>query len=259
MSIAFFDIDGTLLPKPSLEQRFFRELRWQGKIPVRNYFAWIAEAVRLGRNDFRAGTQANKAYLRGVSAEILAANCSVRRASWLPQFFPAAVQRTWWHALRGDSIVLVSGTIAPLAQIVKFALERELLWRGVDAEISVLATRLEITSARFTGRVVGDPMFAQEKSQAIKDFAESRGISLSRCSAYGDSSLDRWMLAAVGQPFAVNPTGQLKQVARLRNWQMLTWSQQSWPHPRIQMDADQRSPNTALKWSPWKRKGPALP
>src|SRR5205814_2610384 len=44
---AFFDIDGTLLAKPPLERRFFGELRWQGKILTRNYFLWIAEAVRL--------------------------------------------------------------------------------------------------------------------------------------------------------------------------------------------------------------------
>ena len=48
MSIAFFDVDGTLLAKPSLERRFFRTLRWQGKIPVANYLGWITEAIRLG-------------------------------------------------------------------------------------------------------------------------------------------------------------------------------------------------------------------
>src|SRR5258708_780351 len=63
---AFFDIDGTLLAKPSLERRFFAELRWQGKIPAQNSFFWLTEALRLGARDFRAVTHANKAYLRGV-------------------------------------------------------------------------------------------------------------------------------------------------------------------------------------------------
>jgi len=33
---AFFDIDGTLLPLPSLERRFIAELRSEGLMPARN-------------------------------------------------------------------------------------------------------------------------------------------------------------------------------------------------------------------------------
>jgi phosphoserine phosphatase len=142
----------------------------------------------------------------------------------LPGIFPAAVQRVWWHALRGDSIVLVSGTLAPLAEVVKYALERELLWRGVETKISVLATQLEIREGRCTGRVAGGAMFGEEKARASKEFACSQNISLVQCSAYGDSSLDRWMLASVGHPFAVNPTRRLRRIAGLRGWQMLAWT-----------------------------------
>src|SRR6266700_7514027 len=70
---AFFDIDGTLLAKPSLERRFFWELQRRGKIPARNYFAWLAETIRFGLRsprDLRAIVQTNKRYLRGVHAEI---------------------------------------------------------------------------------------------------------------------------------------------------------------------------------------------
>jgi phosphoserine phosphatase len=142
----------------------------------------------------------------------------------VPEFFPAAVQRVWWHALRGDSIVLVSGTLAPLAEIVKYALERELLWRGVETKISVLATRLEICEGHCTGRVTGAAMFGEEKVRAVREFARQRNISLAQCSACGDSSLDRWMLASVGHPFAVNSTSRLRRIARLHGWQMLEWT-----------------------------------
>jgi HAD superfamily hydrolase (TIGR01490 family) len=236
---AFFDIDGTLLAKPSLERRFFWELHRRASIPTRNYLRWFAEMLRTVVRDVRAATQANKIYLRGVSTEIICAGGAPECVGLLPEFFPAAVQRVWWHASRGDSVVLVSGTLAPLAEIVKYALERELLWRGVETKISVLATQLEICQGRCTGRVAGAAMFGEEKGRAAREFARAQNISLAQCSAYGDSSLDRWMLAAVGNPFAINPTSRLRRIARLLGWPMLEWT-----HCSIRTAGAQR----ALKW-----------
>jgi HAD superfamily hydrolase (TIGR01490 family) len=235
---AFFDIDGTLLTKPSLERRFFWELQRRGKIPARNYLAWLAETLRLGLRDLRdlrAAVQTNKSYLRGVRAEISFASSADRGC---PGFFPAAMQRVWWHALRGDAIVLVSGTLAPLAEIVQFALERELLWRGVECKISLIATKLEILNGCWTGRVAGAAVFGEEKALAIKELARAQNISLARCSAYGDSSLDRWMLAGVGHAFAVNPTWRLRRIARSRGWQILHWT-----HCAVRTASEQRAAN----------------
>jgi phosphoserine phosphatase len=278
---AFFDIDGTLLAKPSLERRFFCELQRRGKIPARNYLAWLAETFWLGLHDprqLRAVAQTNKSYLRGVHADILSrvnpshANSSNSHAGnasrsdhnpsnaassdatfsnttqgsadrgsetagkWLPEFFPAAIQRVWWHALRGDAIVLVSGTLAPLAQIAKFALQRELLWRGVDCKIFVIATQLEIADGCWTGKVSGAAIFGEEKPLGVKEFARAQNISLARCSTYGNSSQDRWMLAAVGHAFAVNPTRRLRRIARSRGWAILYWT-----HCALRTASEQRT------------------
>jgi HAD superfamily hydrolase (TIGR01490 family) len=240
---AFFDIDGTLLAKPSLERRFFWELQRRGKIPARNYLHWLAETPRQAktrRRGLRAAVQTNKSYLRGVRAEIpFAAGADHDSAvveSWLPEFFPAAIQRVWWHALRGDAIVLVSGALAPLAEIVQFALERELLCRGVECKILLIATKLEIADGCWTGGVAGEAILGEEKASAAKEFARTQNISLARCSAYGDSWLDRWMLAEVGHAFAVNPTWLLRRTARSRSWQILHWT-----HCAVRTASEQRS------------------
>ena len=65
---AFFDLDGTLLSFPSLERRFFRMLRYRREIPLRNYFLWAAQAVRLLPRGIRAIAHANKMYLNGVKS-----------------------------------------------------------------------------------------------------------------------------------------------------------------------------------------------
>jgi len=288
---AFFDIDGTLVAKPSLERRLLWELQRREKIPARNYLVWLAETVRLGlRNprDLRVIIQTNKSYLRGVRAEILscvnpfhgksssatspnttsfntnppaatsptatsfdAASCHVTSfgatsggadhgiapaGNWLPELFPAAIQRVWWHALRGDAIVLVSGTLAPLAEVVRFALERELLWRGVECKIFSIATKLDIVDGRCTGSVAGAAIFGEQKAVAVKGFVRAQNVSLARCSAYGDSSLDRWMLGAVGHAFAVNPTRRLQRIARSSGWPVLHWT-----HSVVRTASEQRT------------------
>jgi HAD superfamily hydrolase (TIGR01490 family) len=224
MSIAFFDIDGTLLAKPSLERKFFLQLQRRGQIPTANYFRWIKETLRPGLRGLRATLNSNKRYLRGLPALVFCESQFRKDSQELPELFPGAIQRVWCHAMRGDLIVLASGTLAPLAEMVKFALQRELLWRGMDTKIVVLATQLEIRDGRLTGRVAGEAMFGEAKARAVREFSRMANISLEHCSAYADSSLDRWMLAAVGRPYAVNPTAQMRRIAQSNGWQMLAWT-----------------------------------
>jgi phosphoserine phosphatase len=219
MSLAFFDVDGTLLPFPSLERRFFWSLARAGRIPPANYLRWLKQAVRLGPWNVSRIAESNKAYLRGIPASVFAGADQCVAA-----FFPAALQRVWWHVLRGDRIVLVTGTLAELAHGVKLALERELRWRGVEAQIEVLATSPETKHGLLTGRVTGRPMFGREKAAAIARCASEHDVRLSECWAYGDHALDRFMLACTGNPVAVNPSPALRQTAKLYGWPVLQWN-----------------------------------
>ena len=57
---AFFDLDGTLVARPSLERRFFRMLRYRRAIAARNYLLWLREAMRLMPRGTSVVLQANK-------------------------------------------------------------------------------------------------------------------------------------------------------------------------------------------------------
>ena len=221
MSVAFFDIDGTLLPHPSLERRFFWKLFGAGKIPVANCLRWAAEMFRHRGAEFSVVAQYNKTYLRGVSTGVVSEMS--REIRWVPEFFPAAVQRIWWHALRSDTIVLVTGTLAPLAEIVQSALERELLLRGVETRIPVIATRLTTQNGCWTGRVSGSPMYGEAKAAAVRGFLRARALPRQESSAYGDRALDQFMLETVGNPYAVNPAPGLRRIALRKGWQTVIW------------------------------------
>jgi len=225
MSIAFFDVDGTLLPHPSIERRFFWEFFRRGKIPAANCLRWSFETFEYSLTGVSNAWQSNKTYLRNVSSDLLRSlTNSANTRCWLPQFFAAAVRRIWWHSLHGEKVVLVTGTMAPLAEIVKLALQRELLLRGLDANISVIATELESSAGRWTGRVLGTPMFGKAKALAVQQFSRAHQVPLAQCTAYGDHPLDRWMLASVGKPMAVNPTTAMRRIAHSNRWPILNWS-----------------------------------
>src|ERR1700736_756462 len=67
---AFWDLDGTVLPLPSLERRFVSMLRYQHAIPAQNYFHWLGESLRLVPRGIRAIAHANKTYLCNLSASL---------------------------------------------------------------------------------------------------------------------------------------------------------------------------------------------
>lgn len=242
---AFFDLDGTLLPLPSLEQRLFRVLCYRREIPVKNYFLWLGEALKLLPHGMGAVKHRNKMYLKGVphlkpSGARDRGDTSVHKSGqqeqgqapvppkhnprWpVPRFFEEGVERVVRHIAQGHAIVIVSGTLEPLAEAAAQALEAKLAARGIGIGIQVCATRLEEGEGRWSGRILGEAMFGTAKARAIIRMAEKMRLDLSESWAYGDSAEDRWMLLSVGNPVAVNPTPKLARIAWKQSWPVLRW------------------------------------
>ena len=251
---AFFDLDGTLAALPSLEKRFFRMLRYRRAIRAKNYFLWLREAMRLMPRGISAILQANKMYLRGVQIFDERGEGDRDVSSWhkdgrqaegqasapprrnprlpVPAFFSQAIERVAWHAKQGHEIVLISGTLERLARGAARAMETELAARGITVTIRVFATRLEEMDGRWTGRVLGEAVFGEGKARAAKRLAEEMRLDLERCYAYGDSLNDRWLMAAVGRPAAVNPSRDLADMARMHGWPVLNWQGKESPTQR---------------------------
>jgi HAD superfamily hydrolase (TIGR01490 family) len=221
---AFFDLDGTLIPFPTLERRLFRALVYRRAIRETNVAFWAAEALRLAPCGLAFVRQANKMHLRGVSAG--AASAMAERIASVSHlaFFPRAVDRAAWHVAQGHNVVLVSGTLQLLALCAALSLREALTRRGVTTSIVVRATQLEEMRGHWTGRVAGVPMFGPAKASAIDELAAHLGLDLGACFAYGDSVHDRQMLESVGHPVAVNASPELRRVAERCGWPMVEWS-----------------------------------
>lgn len=216
---ALFDLDGTLVALPSLERRFFQMLRYRRAIAAKNYWLWLAEAIRLAPRGLGAIWHGNKMYLRGVAVGLLVEG-GLKPAT---SFFEDGIERVGWHAKQGHTIVIMSGTLEPLAQKIALSIETELAVRGMAVSVRVCATRLEQMHGRWTGKILGEAVFGKAKLRATLRMAAEMKLELELCYAYADSSSDRWLLAAVGQPFAVNPSNELARLARIRGWPALNW------------------------------------
>jgi HAD superfamily hydrolase (TIGR01490 family) len=222
---AFFDLDGTLLPSPSLEWRFIGYLLARDQITTAQVGGWLAQFGANFWRDLRGATVGNKRYLAGTSEglvhdweKLLAP--AFFGGTFLP-FFEEALQRIAWHHARRDRVFLVSGTLAPLARVVARSIAAY-----VPVEIEVSATELEVAAdfARvWSGRIAGEHMSGEAKLCAVRMLAAQYGLDLARSYAYGDSSGDLQMLEAVGNAIAVNPTRQLRRAARKRGWQTCDW------------------------------------
>ena len=222
---AFFDVDGTLLPAPSLEWRFIGYLLERDEISGERAGRWLAGFAGSFWRDLHGATVGNKRYLRGISEErvsewerSLGAEFFCGRSL---AFFDEALRRIVWHRAQGHRVFLVTGTLGPLARVVARSLAAR-----VFGEVEVCATELEVApgAARvWSGRIAGSHMSGDAKLRAVTELAAHYGIELGRSYAYGDSAGDVPMLSAVGYGVAVNATRRLARVARKRGWQTCVW------------------------------------
>jgi putative phosphoserine phosphatase/1-acylglycerol-3-phosphate O-acyltransferase len=231
---AFFDLDGTLLPGPSLELRFVRFLRMSGEIDFVTGLRWFGQFVRqlfawkragIGER-WTAAMDGNKAHLAGLKSSC--AESFLGELSLEPlEFFREALQRVAWHVAQDHVVCLVTGSLAPLALCAAWRLATQAAkWAsGMRPKIYVCATQLEEPDGHWTGEVEGEAVVGTAKARAIETFASKHEIDLQRSYAYGDRWSDRAMLASVGHATAVNPSAALEGAARLRGWGVVGWAE----------------------------------
>jgi alcohol-forming fatty acyl-CoA reductase len=224
---AFFDIDGTLLPYPSLEWRFVRYLLLRKAMSASNAAKWLVRAAHLFLRGPRTGMEANKLYLAGVSRS-LALDWANEIASnpFHPdsrlKIFGEGKDRIGWHQSQNHRVFLVSGTLAPLANMVA-----ELLPGTVEALATEMATESpngERNSAIWTGELAAAHMVGEAKRDCVLALATRHDLNLSLSYAYGDSVADCAMLECVGHPEAINPSWGLRRAAHERGWPISRWS-----------------------------------
>lgn len=209
---AFFDVDGTLLPGMHSERVFFQHLLARRALSPRDLFSTVGLLLMRATRRWRQVVRSDRGYLRGKQQswiQELAQECFERRL--IPAIPQRAVEQAEVHRKRGELVILVSGSLDLL-------LEHLSRYLGAQA---FRGTSLEVVGEHFTGRLNGIPPWGEEKVTVARQLAQAYAIDL-RCSfAYGNDISDAHLLQAVGHPVAVNPSRQLRRLAREQGWEIM--------------------------------------
>jgi HAD superfamily hydrolase (TIGR01490 family) len=210
---AFFDLDGTLLAPPSLEWRFIGYLLERDEITAKNVTRWVVQSAKILLNGGRYAVLTNKRYLAGISESVIGEWANTIAHGSLP-LFVEGIDCMQQHLERGHRVVVVTGTLAPLARAII---------RHLPSGVEIRATKLEARDRCLTGRISGTHLGFEEKARVVREYAEEFDLDLCQSFAYGNEMSDAKMLEAVGQPAAVNASWSLKREARKRGWRVYSW------------------------------------
>ncbi len=213
---AFFDVDNTMMQGASTfhfarglaARKFFRTSDLAR-------FAWRQIKFRVGGERMADVSRAREEALSFVAghsvAEITSIGEEIYDELMADKIYPRTRELAQRHLDAGQRVWLVTATPVELAQIIG----RRLGLTGAMGTVS------ETTDdGIYTGLLVGELLHGKAKAAAVRALAAREGLDLRRCTAYSDSINDVPMLSVVGTAVAVNPDGQLRDIARRRGWQI---------------------------------------
>jgi HAD superfamily hydrolase (TIGR01490 family) len=209
---AFFDLDGTLLRKPSCECRFLFYLLKKNHLGpaqiaagIGFYFRWF---TKFGRDTGRK----NKAFYSGLATQHL----EDLGRHWVSQNLEKLIHKEIAGHLEacrsaGYTLVLMTGApdflAAPIAQAL-----------GID---TFIATECVSQDGYFSALPPRQHPLADEKLLLASAWCSNNNVDLKQCTAYGDSHQDYALLREVSRPYAINPDKRMKRLAITAKWPII--------------------------------------
>ncbi len=211
---AFFDIDNTIMRGSSIvalaKGMADRDYFTTGEVVD---FTWKQlKYVLSGRenmDDMAQATENGLLFVKGREPreiEDMAEQAYDERM--VGRLWAGTVELAEAHKAMGHEVWLVSATPVEVADVIARRL-------GLTGGLGTIA---EVADGHYTGKLSGVPLHGAAKVEEIQRLAAERGLDLSRCAAYSDSSNDIPMLSSVGCPVAINPDGALRSHARSAGW-----------------------------------------
>ena len=119
-----------------------------------------------------------------------------------------------WHRNQGHRLVLVTATIAPMAEAMAAVLGMDAVYGCGPANRSGILSGSERgwSVPRRKGKV---PIVEQDARENNHDLAE--------CYGYGNTMADTWFMRITGNPIAINPGTTMKKMAIENDWEIKTW------------------------------------
>ena len=213
---AYFDLDGTLLNASSektLTGVLAKRRPW--RIPHATV-AWML-GTTFGLLTGKAPYDAlrNRGHLSLASWKLLEEYSDELATSVLKaKISHGAWERLEWHRSQGHRLVLVTATVAPMAE----AMARVL---GMD---EVYGCGPEVRTGMLSGSERGWSVPRRKgKVPVVEKDAQMNGHVLSKCYGYGNTLADSWFMRICGHAIAVNPESSLEKFAKDHEWEIVYW------------------------------------
>ncbi len=213
---AYFDLDGTLLDASSEKTLTGAlSLRRPWRIPL-GATAWLLRCIgSLITGNSVYDSARNRGHFTLCHWNTLEKLSTKLATEKLAAKIPVeARERLQWHREQGHRLILVSATIAPMAEAMAEVLEMDAVYGcGPEQRQGLISGSEKGWSVpRRKGKV---PLVAKD--------AQENGHDLSKCWAYGNTMADSWFMRECGHPIAINPKGGLKKFAKENGWEVKSW------------------------------------
>lgn len=210
-TIAFFDVDGTLLDGISgyyttlelvrrgiLKKRRVLQAIYYKLISTFCKFDDVKKIYEIAISDM-AGQSVDKIYQIGNE---------VFERDIKPKIYQEALDEIQNHKKNGTPVILISsGPTMVIRAIAHFV--------GADDSFSIGP---KIENNLLQNKLPSDLAFMEGKIKIAQAQASLRGVELKDCYFYADSVHDIHLLSAVGRPHAINPDRGLKKEALRKGW-----------------------------------------
>jgi HAD superfamily hydrolase (TIGR01490 family) len=94
---------------------------------------------------------------------------------------------------------------------------------------AAIGTRTRVVDGRATDQILPPVVFREGKRDAVERVCQAWDLDLGRSWLYSDSQADTPLFEAVGHPVVVNPKEAFRQVADLRGWPVVEWTDRNKP------------------------------
>lgn len=220
MSIAFFDLDKTLIAENSA--KLWIKSLWDSRqisLPQMIHASYWLAKYHLGFTKLDEVIGQWLSTLEGESKEsFLKITEDFYNNTIKDLYRPGAIAALAYHKKLGHPLSLLTSSYDSLSALVQNDLKLD----------DCLCTRLEVKNGLYTGKTVGPPCFGRNKIIFAQKLCEKYNTSLDRCTFYTDSASDIPLLELVGYPVAVNPDPRLRAIAQLKKWPVVNWGKPSW-------------------------------
>lgn len=221
MSIAFFDLDKTLLAENSA--KLWLRIQWHTRqiniLQMIGASYWLAK-YHLGFTKMDEVIEKMLQLIEGEhEGDVLKITKEFYESDLQNLYRPGALEALKKHKKLGHKVSLLTSSFDGLAELVKDDL-------GFDY---CLCTRLQVDKrGLYTGKTIGPPCFGKNKVIFAEELCESLKTSFGNCTFYTDSASDIPLLNLVGRAVAVNPDPHLRARAQLKRWEIVDWGKPAW-------------------------------